>query len=52
VARALYKESAESMAAREAALERRRQAAEPAWTIEGRPTKRDRRALDRARGEA
>jgi ribosome-associated heat shock protein Hsp15 len=52
VARALYEESAESLAAREAALERRRQAAEPAWTIEGRPTKRDRRALDRARGEA
>jgi len=52
VARALYEESADSLAAREAALERRRQAAEPAWTIEGRPTKRDRRALDRARGEA
>jgi ribosome-associated heat shock protein Hsp15 len=52
VARALYEESADSLAAREAAIERRRQAAEPAWSIEGRPTKRDRRALDRARGEA
>jgi ribosome-associated heat shock protein Hsp15 len=31
---------------------RRRFAAEPALAIEGRPTKRDRRALDRARGGA
>jgi ribosome-associated heat shock protein Hsp15 len=52
VAQRLYEESAESVAAREAARERRRFAAEPALAIEGRPTKRDRRALDRARGGA
>lgn len=46
VAQALYEETAESIAAREAAAERRRYAAEPAETIEqGRPTKRDRRQL-------
>jgi ribosome-associated heat shock protein Hsp15 len=52
VAQRLYEETAESVAAREAARERRRFAAEPALGIEGRPTKRDRRALDRARGGA
>ena len=52
VAQRLYEETAESVAAREAARERRRFAAEPALAIEGRPTKRDRRALDRARGGA
>ena len=31
--------------------EERKIAAEPAHAIEGRPTKRDRRALDRAKGE-
>jgi ribosome-associated heat shock protein Hsp15 len=51
VAQLLYEETAESIAAREAARERRRLFDEPAHEIEGRPTKRDRRALDRARGE-
>jgi ribosome-associated heat shock protein Hsp15 len=51
VAQQLYEESADSVAAREAAREQRRLYREPALAIEGRPTKRDRRALDRARGE-
>jgi ribosome-associated heat shock protein Hsp15 len=51
VAQQLYEETAESVAAREAAREARRLSTEPAHAIEGRPTKRDRRALDRARGE-
>jgi ribosome-associated heat shock protein Hsp15 len=50
VAQQLYAETAESVAAREAARERRRLFDEPAQAIEGRPTKRDRRAIDRARG--
>lgn len=46
VAQALYAETAESLAAREAAREARRQGIEPAHAIEhGRPTKRDRRQL-------
>ncbi len=46
VAQALYAETPESIAAREAAAERRRLAPEPATAIEqGRPTKRDRRQL-------
>ena len=46
VAQALYAETPESIAAREAAAERRRLAPEPASAIEqGRPTKRDRRQL-------
>ncbi len=46
VAQALYEETPESIAAREAAAERRRLAPEPATAIEqGRPTKRDRRQL-------
>lgn len=49
VAQQLYEESADSIAAREAAREQRRLYREPALAIEGRPTKRDRRALDRAR---
>mgnify|MGYP003749410225 CR=1 FL=1 len=48
-AQRLYEETADSVAAREAARERRRFFTEPARDIEGRPTKRDRRALDRAR---
>jgi ribosome-associated heat shock protein Hsp15 len=51
VAQRLYEETPDSTAAREAARERRRYLAEPARDIEGRPTKRDRRVLDRARGE-
>lgn len=46
VAQALYSETADSLAAREAAREQRRQGIEPAQAIEhGRPTKRDRRQL-------
>ncbi len=50
VAQTLYDATAESVVAREAERERRRLFAEPARTIEGRPTKRDRRVLDRTRG--
>lgn len=50
VAQALYAETPESLAARSAAAEQRRLAAEPALAIvQGRPTKRDRRTLDDAR---
>lgn len=46
LARTMYAETAASLAAREAALQRRRLAPEPALGAEqGRPTKRDRRAL-------
>jgi ribosome-associated heat shock protein Hsp15 len=46
VARTLYVETPESLAAREQALQQRRLAPEPAHTLEqGRPTKHDRRAL-------
>ena len=46
VAQTLYAETAESVAAREAAAQARRMANEPAAAIEqGRPTKRDRRKL-------
>ena len=46
VAQQLYAETAESLAAREAAREARRQGVEPAQASEhGRPTKRDRRPL-------
>jgi len=46
VAQALYEETAESIARREEAARRQREAPEPALAIEqGRPTKRDRRQL-------
>jgi ribosome-associated heat shock protein Hsp15 len=46
VARTMYAESAESLAARELALQQRRLAPEPAASLQqGRPTKRDRRSL-------
>jgi ribosome-associated heat shock protein Hsp15 len=46
VAQALYRETPDSIAARERAAEARRQGVEPAHTIEqGRPTKRNRREL-------
>lgn len=50
VAQTLYRETEESRAAREAAAELRRQEPrfESAW--DGRPSKRDRRALSRFRG--
>jgi ribosome-associated heat shock protein Hsp15 len=48
VAQGLYAETADSVAARSRAAEARRLAAEPALSIEqGRPTKRDRRELER-----
>lgn len=50
VAQQLYEETPESLQAREAALEQRRLAREPALSIEhGRPTKRGRRDLEQAR---
>jgi ribosome-associated heat shock protein Hsp15 len=51
VAQALYEETAESVAARAQAAEARRLAPEPATTLtQGRPTKRDRREIERAGG--
>ena len=48
VAALLYEETAESVAGRQAAAEHRRLAPEPAQTrSQGRPSKRDRRQLDR-----
>ena len=48
IAQQLYQETPESIAAREQAAEQRRLAPEPAATLhEGRPTKRDRRAIDK-----
>ena len=47
----LYQETAESIAARALAAEQRRLGMEPAVTLEhGRPTKRDRRDLEKASG--
>ena len=52
VAQQLYEETPESQARREAAAQQRRVAAEPALSIEqGRPTKRDRRQMDKAWNE-
>jgi ribosome-associated heat shock protein Hsp15 len=49
VAQALYSETPESQAAREQWVEQRRLGQEPAMSIEhGRPTKRERRHLDKA----
>lgn len=49
VAQQLYEETPESVQGREAAAQQRRLAAEPAHSIEqGRPTKRDRRQMERA----
>jgi ribosome-associated heat shock protein Hsp15 len=47
VARRLWLETDESRARREQMVEARRMQANPAVNIKGRPTKRDRRALDR-----
>ena len=46
----LYEETAESREARERAAQTRRMAPAPAPLAGGRPTKRDRRRLDRGRG--
>jgi ribosome-associated heat shock protein Hsp15 len=52
IAQQLFEETAQSRALREAAAEQRRLGAEPALTIEGgRPTKRDRRDLQKGWGE-
>lgn len=51
LAQALYAETPDSVQARQQAEQVRRLAAEPALSIEqGRPTKRDRREIDRTRG--
>jgi ribosome-associated heat shock protein Hsp15 len=53
VARDLYLETEDSVKRRQERASLRRLATEPAWSIEeGRPTKRDRRQLDRLRGRA
>ena len=51
VARGLYTETPESLAAREAERTRRTQFAEPAEEIFARPTKRDQRSLARFTGK-
>lgn len=52
VAQLLYEETTESLAARALAAEQRRLAPEPAATItQGRPTKRDRRDIERTWGD-
>jgi ribosome-associated heat shock protein Hsp15 len=48
VARALYSETEESIVRRERDQEAKRLFPEPGSSIKGRPTKRDRRAIDRA----
>ncbi|HET9700875.1 MAG TPA: RNA-binding S4 domain-containing protein [Burkholderiales bacterium] len=49
LARRLYRESDESCARRQAMAEMRRFTPEPSQAIKGRPTKRERRALERMR---
>ena len=52
VAQQLYEETADSIAARERAAEQRRLAPEPALSLtQGRPTKRDRRAIGQTWGD-
>ena len=51
VAQQLYEETAESMALKTQAAEQRHLTSDPASSLEhGRPTKRDRRSLDKAQG--
>ena len=50
MAQTLYEETAESMEARERARELRKFAATPGADLHGRPTKRDRRRIDRFGG--
>lgn len=49
LARLLFEETAQSMLARQFATEQRRFYTEPSKNMDGRPTKRDRRALQRLR---
>ncbi len=52
VAQQLYEETADSLALKALAVEQRRQGLEPASSLEhGRPTKRDRRDIDKAWGD-
>jgi ribosome-associated heat shock protein Hsp15 len=51
VARPLYEESEESRSKRALEVEKRRRFNEPATALQGRPTKRDRRVLDRWRDD-
>lgn len=50
LARTLYEESEASLLARQAELERRRRMPDPGAALRGRPTKRDRRQIERWRG--
>ena len=53
VAQQLYEETAESLALRAQAAEQRRLTSDPASSLEhGRPTKRDRREMDKTRDKA
>lgn len=49
VAQTLYAETAASLARRQAEAEQKKLFREPATTLKGRPTKRDRRLLDQSR---
>lgn len=49
VAQTLYSETEEGLARKQAAADRRKYSPEPASMIKGRPTKRDRRQIDRTR---
>ena len=52
VAQQLYEETAESQRLKALATEQHRMASDPAYSLEhGRPTKRDRRTLDKAQGK-
>ena len=52
VAQQLYEETADSLALKALAIEQRRLGLEPASSLEhGRPTKRDRRSIDKAWGD-
>lgn len=51
IARTLYEETPESIAARQAKIEARRVEYEPSDDMRGRPTKRDRRQIGRVRWE-